>query len=209
MFGARPHLGDAETGSDPVSQPVIAAGTYERIVSAVPASVGAIRRELDQFLTERCVPEYRREDIAVCASELMSNVVVHAYRGLKQGPLAVRAAVADGSLVLTVLDSGRGFRPRTDSPGLGVGLALVAHLAGDLSIARNDPGTRAVARFDDVGSRETSSRPRLASRDELLNGYAQALQRSLNKQEDTRALIGQARQAIARHRQLQRERPER
>jgi serine/threonine-protein kinase RsbW len=175
----------------------------------VATSVGTVRRELDRFLTERCVPEHRREDIAVCASELMSNVVVHAYRGGEPGTLSVTADIAHGNLVLTVSDTGKGFRPRADSPGMGVGLALVAHFAGDLSIAGNEPGTKVEARFEELQSRATRTEPETTTHDELLSGYVQALQRSLSKQTDTRALIGEAKQAIRRHRELQRDRPRR
>ena len=41
---------------------------------------------------------------------------------------------------MTVTDEGRGMLPRTDSPGLGLGLGLIARLTDELEIS--SPGGR-------------------------------------------------------------------
>jgi serine/threonine-protein kinase RsbW/stage II sporulation protein AB (anti-sigma F factor) len=48
--------------------------------------------------------------------------------------MALRATVADGVLRVIVADEGRGILPRADSPGLGLGLPLIATLAESLEL---------------------------------------------------------------------------
>jgi serine/threonine-protein kinase RsbW len=43
---------------------------------------------------------------------------------------------------VTVADSGGGLVPRADSPGLGVGLPLIAQLADRLDVRSGDEGTQ-------------------------------------------------------------------
>ena len=47
---------------------------------------------------------------------------MHAYISMTPGSMTLVAAVSGGSLRVTVTDEGRGMAPRTDSPGLGLGL---------------------------------------------------------------------------------------
>jgi serine/threonine-protein kinase RsbW/stage II sporulation protein AB (anti-sigma F factor) len=56
------------------------------------------------------------------------------------GPVALVASVSSGSLRVTVTDEGRGMVPRTDSPGLGLGLGVIARLTDGLEIT--NPGGR-------------------------------------------------------------------
>jgi serine/threonine-protein kinase RsbW len=44
----------------------------------------------------------------------------------------------DEELVVIVRDEGRGIAPRTDSPGLGLGLPLIASLAESLELGRGE-----------------------------------------------------------------------
>jgi serine/threonine-protein kinase RsbW/stage II sporulation protein AB (anti-sigma F factor) len=46
--------------------------------------------------------------------------------------------VRDGALTVVVSDEGRGILPRPDSPGLGLGLPLIATLASSLELGTND-----------------------------------------------------------------------
>src|SRR5690606_38165021 len=82
--------------------------------------------------------------VALAVSETVANAVVHAYADAAEpGEIVVDAACEDGSGVrLTVADSGRGMAPRPDSPGIGVGLPLVTHLADRFEVRdRPDGGT--------------------------------------------------------------------
>lgn len=76
-----------------------------------------------------------RGDIALVVSEALTNAAVHAYVGLPPGPITLAATVSDGSLLVTVADAGRGMVPRTDSPGLGLGVGLMGRLSDRLEIS--------------------------------------------------------------------------
>jgi hypothetical protein len=65
---------------------------------------------------------------------------MHAYRGAAApGPLVVDAYRDDGAFFVVVCDEGTGLNPRTDSPGLGLGLGLIGRLAQRLEISTSDP----------------------------------------------------------------------
>ena len=72
-------------------------------------------------------------DVKLAVTEACTNVVVHAYPE-GEGPLEIAAAVRDERLSITVRDEGRGMLPRADSPGLGLGLPLIATLAESLEL---------------------------------------------------------------------------
>ncbi|MCW3050445.1 MAG: ATP-binding protein [Solirubrobacterales bacterium] len=79
------------------------------------------------------VPDQTLSDIKLAVTEACTNVVVHAYPG-GEGPLAVRARIDERVLTVVVADDGRGISPRPDSPGLGLGLPLIATLAESLEL---------------------------------------------------------------------------
>jgi serine/threonine-protein kinase RsbW len=79
------------------------------------------------------VPDQTLSDIKLAVTEACTNVVVHAYPD-GEGPLAVRARVDERVLTVVVADDGRGISPRPDSPGLGLGLPLIATLAESLEL---------------------------------------------------------------------------
>jgi anti-sigma regulatory factor (Ser/Thr protein kinase) len=81
-------------------------------------------------------------DVALCVSEVVTNAILHAFRDRRDGSgcILVEAACWDGALHVRVADDGIGVGPRTDSPGLGMGLPLVSALASRLDITSNDPG---------------------------------------------------------------------
>jgi anti-sigma regulatory factor (Ser/Thr protein kinase) len=70
-------------------------------------------------------------DIKLAISEAVTNAVVHAFRCADQpGTVTVSVAVCTGDIAeITVSDDGMGLTPRSDSPGLGLGLPLLARLA--------------------------------------------------------------------------------
>ena len=76
-------------------------------------------------------------DVKLAVTEACTNVVVHAYQG-GEGPMEIAAAIRDGRLAVAVRDEGRGMLPRADSPGLGLGLPLIATLAETLELGRGD-----------------------------------------------------------------------
>lgn len=76
-------------------------------------------------------------DVKLAVTEACTNVVVHAYPG-GEGPMEIAASVRDERLSIVVRDDGRGMLPRPNSPGLGLGLPLIATLAESLELGRGD-----------------------------------------------------------------------
>jgi serine/threonine-protein kinase RsbW len=72
-------------------------------------------------------------DIKLAVTEACTNIVVHAYPD-GEGDMGLRASVDDDRLAIVIHDRGRGIVPRADSPGLGLGLPLIATLAESLEL---------------------------------------------------------------------------
>lgn len=79
-------------------------------------------------------------DLRLAVTEACTNVVVHAYPSGQEGPMEVWAILAEDRLTVVVRDRGGGIAPRTDSPGLGLGLPLIASLADTVQLGRDDSG---------------------------------------------------------------------
>jgi anti-sigma regulatory factor (Ser/Thr protein kinase) len=114
-------------------------------VPAVPTEVATVRHAVVAAAAAHGISDGPREDIALAVSEACSNVVVHAYRHeVTPGPLAVDAYRDDGEFFVVVCDEGIGMAPRADSPGLGLGLGLMAGLAKRLEIGSQQPAGASV-----------------------------------------------------------------
>jgi serine/threonine-protein kinase RsbW len=74
-------------------------------------------------------------DVKLAVTEACTNVVVHAY-GEGDGPMEVAATIDDDLLRVVVRDEGLGILPRPDSPGLGLGLPLIATLTESLELGK-------------------------------------------------------------------------
>jgi serine/threonine-protein kinase RsbW len=88
--------------------------------------------------------------VRLAVGEALTNVVMHAYVGRDTGAMAVAAWVDDDDhLNVEILDEGHGLIPRADSPGLGLGMGLMAQMADDLRITNREgqPGTSVHLRF--------------------------------------------------------------
>ncbi|MCW2993184.1 MAG: ATP-binding protein [Conexibacter sp.] len=79
-------------------------------------------------------------DVGLVVSEAVSNVVLHAYPEGTGGEVRVRVAVDGAEVALVIADDGGGLRPRPDSPGLGMGLPLMAAVAQRLETRRTASG---------------------------------------------------------------------
>jgi serine/threonine-protein kinase RsbW len=111
----------------------------ELTVSARAENVAVVRHAMGGLGDAAEVSDQILADIKLAVTEACTNVVVHAYPS-GEGPLTVRAAV-DGSLATVVVaDRGRGITPRPDSPGLGLGLPLIATLADSLELGTSEAG---------------------------------------------------------------------
>ncbi len=99
---------------------------------ALPAraeNIAIVRHALGGLGEAYGVPEPKLSDIRLAVTEACANVVVHAYPNEHGGPMEVLTNMRDGELTVRVRDWGRGIGPRPDSPGLGLGLPLIAALA--------------------------------------------------------------------------------
>jgi anti-sigma regulatory factor (Ser/Thr protein kinase) len=74
-------------------------------------------------------------DVKLAVTEACTNVVVHAF-GDGEVPMVVAASVDGDALRVTVRDEGMGIVPRPDSPGLGLGLPLIATLTESLELGK-------------------------------------------------------------------------
>lgn len=120
----------------------------------------AIVRHAFGALGEVCdVSEQRLSDIRLAVTEACTNVVVHAYPDRDDGSLEVRAELSGQDLTIVVRDHGKGIAPRPDSPGLGLGLPLIASLADTVKLGH-----------DEAGHTEVQMGFSLADRDDRLAG---------------------------------------
>jgi stage II sporulation protein AB (anti-sigma F factor) len=114
---------------------------------AQPDQVGPARREVAAYAREHGAVD--PDSIALAVSEAVTNVVVHAYIDAP-APGDVELVVkrhADDGIEIKVCDDGRGMLPRRDSPGLGVGLPLVAKLAQRFLVETRPTGGTAISMF--------------------------------------------------------------
>jgi anti-sigma regulatory factor (Ser/Thr protein kinase) len=103
------------------------------------------RREVEAYARKHGAVD--PDGIALAVSEAVTNVVVHAYIDAPEpGDVEVFAERHPGDgLEIQVCDDGRGMRPRRDSPGLGVGLPIVARLAQRFRVETRPGGGTAVS----------------------------------------------------------------
>jgi len=107
---------------------------FGRTVPAVPENVAPLRHAVVDLARSWGAGEDVQTDLTLAVGEACANVVVHAYPPGDTGVLVVHAEVADTSITVTVIDQGQGMTPRPDSPGLGLGLPLIANLSDQLEI---------------------------------------------------------------------------
>jgi len=108
---------------------------------AVPSSVGAMRHHATAFAMAAGAPQSVTNAVELAVSEMVTNVVIHAYVGREPGHVSVRCQGDAERITVEVADDGVGVAPRDDSPGVGHGLALVGGLADTLEVA-SGPGGR-------------------------------------------------------------------
>jgi anti-sigma regulatory factor (Ser/Thr protein kinase) len=108
---------------------------------AQPIIVRQFRHDVAGFAERQGFAGSALDAIRACVSEAVTNSLVHAYGDSGgTGMITVSAELRDGELILRVSDDGRGFRPRTDRPGLGLGIPLIASLADSMSIDASEAG---------------------------------------------------------------------
>lgn len=107
---------------------------------ATPEVVARLRGEIAGFAAEAGIGGPPLADVRLAVSEALSNVVMHSYRGdPKPGRIDVAAEISDDELHVVIADGGSGMAPRADSPGAGLGLPIMASLAGGFEVRSRDP----------------------------------------------------------------------
>jgi serine/threonine-protein kinase RsbW/stage II sporulation protein AB (anti-sigma F factor) len=116
--------------------------SYEATFPPTPQGVGAMRREVAAYAQRAGLDVEGVGNVRLAVSEAATNAVVHAYRGdADDGELKVVAYVAEGELTVIVSDTGVGLAPRSDSPGLGLGMPLMASVTKRFRVVSRGPGT--------------------------------------------------------------------
>jgi serine/threonine-protein kinase RsbW len=128
-------------GSDGVvpstSEEVTATPDLELKLPARAENVAVVRHAFGGFAEALAVDEQTLADIKLAVTEACTNVVIHAYERDDIGDLEVDATIDDERLTVVIRDNGRGIVPRPDSPGLGLGLPLIATLAETLELGKD------------------------------------------------------------------------
>lgn len=116
-------------------------------------NVAVVRHAIGGLGDAVSVTDQVLSDIKLAVTEACTNVVVHAYDDGHVGTLEVTATMRAERLTVIVRDEGRGIVPRPDSPGLGLGLPLIATLAESLELGtgeENQTEVRMTFRLDDA-----------------------------------------------------------
>lgn len=121
-----------------------AVAEFELTLPARAENVAVVRHALGAFGDAQLLPDAVLEDVRLAVTEACTNVVVHAYPDGEEGPMEVLARLDDELLSVTVRDHGPGIVPRTDSPGLGLGLPLIASLAESVQLSHDEETHTAV-----------------------------------------------------------------
>ena len=108
---------------------------------AVARSLPVLRADLRAFAHRLGLNGPVTAAMCQAASEAAANAIVHGHGGGDDAAkIEVRTSSGPGEVTVTVLDRGAGFRPRRNTPGLGLGLGVIAQLADDLELEERDGG---------------------------------------------------------------------
>jgi anti-sigma regulatory factor (Ser/Thr protein kinase) len=133
----------------PATEFGMSAPVLVRRFTARPEEIAAARHDVRDCVARNGAAN--PDAIALAVTEAITNAVVHAYVDAPEPgeiEVIVQRLPDEGGLEILVCDEGLGMMPRTDSPGLGLGLPLVATLAERFEIeARTGGGTRVLMAF--------------------------------------------------------------
>jgi serine/threonine-protein kinase RsbW len=117
---------------------------------AQPPQVAAIRRAVSGIARRGGADPTTVMRLELAVSEAATNVVLHAYRMPGGGGrIHVTACFDRGILDVRVRDDGGGMAPRPDSPGMGLGLSLMAGECDHFEVrSAEGGGTDVLLRFE-------------------------------------------------------------
>ena len=108
---------------------------------AEPEAVGIVRHRVASKAATLGAHADVLERVRLAVTEAVTNVVVHAYREAPEpGEVTVVAEHENAGMTVVVSDDGLGLLPRVDSPGLGLGLGLMAQVTDDFDIRTRAAG---------------------------------------------------------------------
>jgi serine/threonine-protein kinase RsbW len=111
----------------------------QRSYPAIATSVPSARHAITDFAAAAGIRDEQLDAVRLASSEALANVVMHAYPG-KMGQLHVTARVACGELWVLIADDGCGMQAERDSPGLGLGLAVISQMTEDFTVFERSSG---------------------------------------------------------------------
>lgn len=126
-----------EAATDEAVVPEGAAADIALMLPARAENVAIVRHALGALGEVLEVEAQTLSDIRLAVTEACTNVVVHAYPDGRGGPLEVLATLKGEELTVVVRDEGEGITPRRNSPGLGLGLPLIASLAEKVQLGHD------------------------------------------------------------------------
>jgi serine/threonine-protein kinase RsbW len=106
-------------------------------LSATADSVGAARRAVAAYCARLGATRPLTDRVMLSVSEAVTNALVHAYRHVAEPGaerIELEAHCDAEALIVIVRDFGCGMAPRLDSPGLGLGLPLIAASTSSVQI---------------------------------------------------------------------------
>jgi anti-sigma regulatory factor (Ser/Thr protein kinase) len=148
----------SRTGEMPVHReaawhrrPVVPAPTPYTTYPATTEAVGAARRQVVRIAQEAGATQAALTDIGLAVSEATTNAILHAYAstGSRGEAFTISTACKRSFLSVWITDEGQGGTPKVPSPGLGLGLQLMAQLCERVLIGVLKGGqTQVEMRFD-------------------------------------------------------------
>jgi len=127
----------------------MSAEPYTASWPAVPEAVADLRSHVVDIAVEAGAPPEAISSIKLAVSEAAATVELQAYTGAEHpGNVYLRVEREGTVLRVVVSDDGAGMLPRQDSPGLGLGLPLIAQLVDGLEVGSSaEGGTALCMRF--------------------------------------------------------------
>jgi anti-sigma regulatory factor (Ser/Thr protein kinase) len=113
---------------------------FKARLPGTPLGVRRLRREMTALAADCGMSADAIADVQLAVTEAATNAVMHAYAET-DGDLTVTATRQDGELAIVIGDTGPGFVDRDDSPGMGVGLSVIATVARRMRIVSAPGGT--------------------------------------------------------------------